>query len=80
MNPVKKVRIDKNLNKTETAELLNSNYMTITNVEKGDCLISTYLTFIRKMSLEFDDIDDKNLLKEYENWLKDNDIKLKDNS
>ena len=74
------MRTNKNLSITETAELLNSNHMTITNVEKGDCLSSTYLTFIRKMSLEFDDIDDKNLLKEYENWLKDNDIKLKDNS
>ena len=77
MNPVKKVRKDKNLNLNEAAELLDSNYLTITNVEKGDCIKTTYLTIIRKMSLAFDEIDDTKLIKEYQDWLSENDITVK---
>jgi len=78
MNPVKKVRKDKNLNLKKTAELLDSNYLTITNVEKGECVKTTYLTIIRKMSLAFDEIDDAKLIKEYQNWLQKNNIKVKE--
>ena len=78
MNPVKKVRKDKNLNLNKTAELLDSNYLTITNVEKGECVKTTYLTIIRKMSLAFDDIDDVKLIKKYQDWLSENDIMVKE--
>jgi len=76
MNPIKEIRMNKNLNLNEAAKLLDSNYLTITNVEKGECVKTTYLTIIRKMSLVFDEIDDAELIKEYQNWLKDNDIEV----
>jgi len=69
MNPIKKIRLDKNLKVNKFAELLDSNPLTINNVEKGNCKESTYLTIIRKIGLEFDDIDDGRLLKKYKNWL-----------
>ena len=59
------------------ARLIGSNKYTLRNVEKGSCLETTYLTIIRKMSLEFNDIDDDELLKNYRKWLKENDIKIK---
>jgi len=77
MNPVKKVRKNKNLSLNQFAQLIGSNEITMKNVEKGNCLGSTYLTIIKKMSLKFDDIDDGNLVKEYENWLQENDITVK---
>ena len=69
MNPVKKIRINKNFSINKFAKKLDSNSLTINNVEKGTCLTSTYLTIIKKMSLEFDEIDDAKLLKEYRDWL-----------
>ncbi len=78
MNPVKKVRKSKNLSLKKTAELLNSNYVTLTKVEKGQCLKTTYFTIIRKLSLAFDDIDDRKLIREYNNWLQDNDLTIKE--
>jgi len=73
MNPIKKVRTNKNLSINKFAEFLDSNPLTINNVEKGNCKDSTYLSIIRKMSLEFDDIDDGRLLKKYKNWLEADD-------
>ena len=68
MNPVKEIRTDKNLSLSKFAELLDSNTLTLNNVEEGNCKESTYLTIIRKMSLKFDEIDDRKLLREYKKW------------
>ena len=69
MNPIKKIRTDKNFSVNDFAELLDSNPLTINNVEKGNCKESTYLTIIRKIGLEFDDIDESRLLRDYRKWL-----------
>jgi len=68
MNPIKKIRTHKNLSIRKFAELLDSNDITINNVEEGNCMESTYLTIIRTMSLKFDDIDDSKLLVKYKKW------------
>ena len=68
MNPVKEIRTDKDLSLSKFAELLDSNSLTLNNVEEGNCKESTYLTIIRKMSLKFDEIDDRKLLREYKKW------------
>ena len=73
MNPIKKVRTNKNLSINKFAEFLDSNPLTINNVEKGNCKESTYLTIIRKIGLEFDDIDESRLLKDYRKWLEADD-------
>ena len=68
MNPIKKIRTDKNLAVNEFAKILDSNALTIKNVEKGNCLNTTYMSIIKKMSLQFDDIDDGELLRKYKKW------------
>ena len=78
MNPIKEIRMNKNLNLNELAKLLDSNSYTITTLEKGICGKTAYLTIIRKMSLAFEDIDDAKLIKEYQNWLSENDITVKE--
>jgi len=77
MNPVKEIRESKDLSLNDLAEFIDSNSLTLRKVEKGKCLSTTYLTIIRKMNLEFNEIDDGKLIKEYENWLKDNDITVR---
>jgi len=77
MNPIKEIRMNKNLNLNEAAKLLDSNSYAITTVEKGICGKTAYLTIIRKMSLAFDDIDDVKLIKKYQDWLSENDITVK---
>ena len=69
MNPIKKIRNDKDLTVNKYAKLLDSNSLTIKSVEEGNCLNTTYFTIIRKISLKFDNIADGKLLKEYEKWL-----------
>ncbi len=77
MNPVKKIRKDKNLALFKFARLINSNHFSLDRVEKGVCKKTTYLTIIKKTSLAFDNIDDKKLFKEYKNWRQENEISIK---
>lgn len=78
MNPIKKIRKKKKLSLDKLSELIGPNSFTISRAEKGECLSSTCLTIIRKMSLKFDDIDDGKLIKEYQDWLSENDITLRE--
>lgn len=77
MNPIIEIKKNKNLSKAEFIRLLDTNHSTLTNVVKGNCLTATYLTIIKKISLAYDDIDDKKLIKKYKNWLQENDIEIK---
>lgn len=69
MNPVKKIKLNKNLSIYKLAKLIDSNNSTITKVEQGNCLETTYLTIIRKISLQFEDIDNRKLLRNYKKYM-----------
>lgn len=72
MNPIKKIRHSKQLSLDKFGKLIDSNGVTISKVEKGDCLDSTYLTIIRKMSLYIENVDELELVRDYRKWLENN--------
>lgn len=72
INSVKEIRLSKYLSINGLAKVLNTNTTTDANVERVDCRVETYLTVIRKMSLQFEDIDDAKLIRNYEKWLENN--------
>lgn len=71
MNPVKKIRLDKELSRNELAKLLDANRESISNVERGECSVSICLTIFKKMSLQFEEVNDGILLRDYKEWLKE---------
>ena len=70
MNPIKQIRLNKNFTINKFAELINSNFPTLKNAEQGNCKDVTSFNIIKKICLQYNDIDEKKLIRAYKIWEK----------
>jgi DNA-binding XRE family transcriptional regulator len=65
VNPIKLFRDKNGYNRYSFAGLINSNLTTLKKVENGDCKDTTAFEIIKKIVRQFNDVDEKEMIRKY---------------